>query len=226
MKLEFLYSQNSINTYKSCPIKFKYKYIDNINWKKFGHKEYYDSLVYGSEFHLVCERFFNDIPLGIDKNSLFYGWIEKIKSVVDTDEGILLPEYEIRFKLDGKNLVAKYDLVIIKENKIEIWDWKTENKKMSYENYKNRIQTIVYLFLGMEVLPKIFDKNIDYQDISMNYYQMEFDDEPKKIVHSKENHFRYKEIIKNYINSIENNNFYKNTNHCKYCELENICKGI
>ena len=29
----FCYSQNSINTYKSCPIKFKYKYIDNINWK-------------------------------------------------------------------------------------------------------------------------------------------------------------------------------------------------
>ena len=24
----FIYSQNSINTYKSCPTKFKYKYID------------------------------------------------------------------------------------------------------------------------------------------------------------------------------------------------------
>ena len=29
----FIYSQNSINTYKSCPTKFKYKYIDKINWK-------------------------------------------------------------------------------------------------------------------------------------------------------------------------------------------------
>lgn len=29
----FSYSQNSINTYKSCPLKFKYKYIDRINWK-------------------------------------------------------------------------------------------------------------------------------------------------------------------------------------------------
>ena len=27
----FVYSQNSLNTYKSCPFKFKYKYIDNIN---------------------------------------------------------------------------------------------------------------------------------------------------------------------------------------------------
>ena len=27
----FTYSQNSLNTYKSCPFKFKYKYIDNIN---------------------------------------------------------------------------------------------------------------------------------------------------------------------------------------------------
>ena len=29
----FTYSQNSLNTYKSCPFKFKYKYMDNINWK-------------------------------------------------------------------------------------------------------------------------------------------------------------------------------------------------
>ena len=59
---------------------------------------------------------------------------------------------------------------------------------------KTEFKRLVYLFLGMEVLPKIFDKNIDYQDISMNYYQMEFDDEPKKIVHSKENHLNIKKL--------------------------------
>ncbi|MCI7205740.1 MAG: PD-(D/E)XK nuclease family protein, partial [Clostridium sp.] len=39
----FTYSQNSLNTYKSCPFKFKYKYIDNINWKHddIGSREYY-----------------------------------------------------------------------------------------------------------------------------------------------------------------------------------------
>ena len=46
----FIYSQNSINTYKSCPTKFKYKYIDKINWKydDIESREYYDSLKVGS----------------------------------------------------------------------------------------------------------------------------------------------------------------------------------
>ena len=62
----FRYSQNSINTYKSCPLKFKFKYIDNINWKydDFSSEEYYTSLKLGREFHLLCERYFSNIPLG------------------------------------------------------------------------------------------------------------------------------------------------------------------
>ena len=62
----FIYSQNSINTYKSCPTKFKYKYIDKINWKydDIESREYYDSLKVGSEFHLLCERYFSYIPIG------------------------------------------------------------------------------------------------------------------------------------------------------------------
>ena len=52
----FSYSQNSINTYKSCPLKFKYKYIDRINWKNddVGSREYYETLKTGRDFHLIC----------------------------------------------------------------------------------------------------------------------------------------------------------------------------
>jgi hypothetical protein len=67
----FRYSQNSINTYKSCPFKFKYKYIDKINWKHddIQSREYYESLKSGSEFHLLCERYFSNIPLGVNDNT-------------------------------------------------------------------------------------------------------------------------------------------------------------
>ena len=60
----FLYSQNSINTYKSCPLKFKYKYIDKVNWKQDDEnsRDYYENLKLGTDFHLICERYFNNIP--------------------------------------------------------------------------------------------------------------------------------------------------------------------
>ena len=161
----FLYSQNSINTYKSCPLKFKYKYIDKVNWKQDDEnsRDYYENLKLGTDFHLICERYFSNIPTGIEycENHDFHIWLDKIKRLIPLeDKNIYLPEYEVRFKLDDISIQAKYDLVIISENNISIWDWKTENRKLEYKNVENRMQTIIYLFLAKEVIPKLYNKDI------------------------------------------------------------------
>ena len=177
----FIYSQNSINTYKSCPTKFKYKYIDKINWKydDIESREYYDSLKVGSKFHLLCERYFSNIPLGLNE------YTNKIKNMFPMnkkDNKIYLPEYEVRLNLDGNIITAKYDLIIIDENSIEVWDWKTENVKLEYIKVKDRIQTVVYMFLAKEAVCKIFNLNIDYNNIKMKYYQPQYDDIPIDIM--------------------------------------------
>ena len=233
----FIYSQNSINTYKSCPLKFKYKYIDKINWRQddIGSREYYESLVVGSEFHLLCERYFSNIPLGINENTnpnpKFIKWIDKIKKLLpmcsESRHMMYLPEYEIRYSIDGNVITAKYDLIIIKDNAIEIWDWKTENKKVDYKNAQNRIQTIVYMLLAKEVIPKLYNIDVDFKNISMKYYQPEFEDEPITIPYSEEIHNSYKNRIIDYINRIKESKYLtsKNTNHCKYCEFNKLCNG-
>ena len=231
----FIYSQNSINTYKSCPLKFKYKYIDKINWRQddIGSREYYESLVVGSEFHLLCERYFSNIPLGINENTnpKFIKWIEKIKKLLpmcsESRHMMYLPEYEIRYSIDGNIITAKYDLIIIKDNSIEIWDWKTENKKVDYKNAQNRIQTIVYMLLAKEVIPKLYNIDVDFKNISMKYYQPEFEDEPITISYSEEIHNSYKKRIIDYINMMKKSKYLtsKNTNHCKYCEFNKLCNG-
>ena len=231
----FIYSQNSINTYKSCPLKFKYKYIDKINWRQddIGSREYYESLVVGSEFHLLCERYFSNIPLGINENTnpKFIKWIDKIKKLLpicsESRHMMYLPEYEIRYSIDENIITAKYDLIIIKDNAIEIWDWKTENKKVDYKNAQNRIQTIVYMLLAKEVIPKLYNIDVDFKNISMKYYQPEFEDEPITISYSEEIHNSYKKRIIDYINMMKESKYLtsKNTNHCKYCEFNKLCNG-
>ena len=81
----FTYSQNSLNTYKSCPFKFKYKYIDNINWKydDIGSREYYDSLKSGRDFHLLCERYFANIPIGKCEDKKFNKWVKNKRLITD-----------------------------------------------------------------------------------------------------------------------------------------------
>lgn len=226
----FCYSQNSINTYKSCPLKFKYKYIDKINWKydDIESRDYYESLKLGRDFHLICERYFSYIPLGYISEVKFKKWIEKVKKLVPIEkELIYLPEYELRYNLDGYNIQAKYDLVILGKNSIYIWDWKTESRKIDYKNVENRMQTIVYMFLAKEVIPKLENINIDSNNIKMKYYQPEFDNEPVSISYNDEKHIKNRKKIMEYIEMIQENNYEENKNkkHCQFCEFNKLCNG-
>ncbi len=233
-KIESLiYSQNMINTYKSCPVKFKYKYIENINWKDIDNttKQYEDSLIIGTEFHLICERYFTRIPTGInEKSNLKYlDWIQKIESIfniTENDSRIFLPEYEVKMKINKSIVSAKYDLIVIDKDKLEIWDWKTENKELEYKNVQNRMQTILYMYLAKEVIPKIFDIDIKYENISMNYYQPQFNSPALSIKYNENIHKRNGDIISGYIRNIKNDNCtIKNINHCKYCEFNKLCNN-
>ena len=228
----FVYSQNSLNTYKSCPFKFKYKYIDNINWKydDLDSREYYDSLKYGRDFHLLCERYFSEIPLGKIEDKNFNKWINKIKDILPIKkDSIYLPEYEMNLDLNGRNIVAKVDLIIIERDKINLWDWKTENQEITYKNAFNRMQSIVYMFLSEEIIRKNFYSDYKIENISMNYYQPALDNKPITINYNKKLHEENKMKILNNINNIENTNFHdednikKNLEHCKYCEFNKLC---
>ena len=234
----FVYSQNSINTYKSCPKKFKYKYIDKINWKydDIDSREYYDSLKVGSEFHLLCERYFSNIPIGINENTnpKFKLWIDKIKKLFPmNDDKIYLPEYEVRLNLDDSIITAKYDLLIIDKDNIEIWDWKTENVKLEYKNVSNRIQTIIYMLLAKDVVCKIFNLDIKYENIKMKYYQPQYNDNPIEILYSEGKYKLDKANISKYIDMIKNTNYEKDDNyiyqltkndkHCSICVFNKLC---
>ncbi|MFI3211223.1 MAG: PD-(D/E)XK nuclease family protein [Peptostreptococcaceae bacterium] len=213
------YSQNALNTYKSCPVKYKTKYIDKIYWKKENDTDYLEK---GTYFHLLCERFFLGINTTIESDHEFYNAFLNVQNKFNLDDyDFILPEYEINYK----NFNAKFDLVLIKGDLIEIWDFKTKvknNKRLS-PNYKDRMQTIIYLFLGYEVIPKLFDLKIDYSNISINFFEVD-DNKLYTIKHSKMKHLEYKKNIFNLVANIEQEKFYNiNEKHCKYCEFENIC---
>ena len=231
---DFVYSQNSINTYKLCPLKFKYKYIDNISWRydDFSANEYYKGLKKGREFHLLCERYFSNIPLGEINDSKFNKWIKKVKQVIPIQKGYTyLPEYEIRLNLNGNKISAKYDLVVIGENNIEIWDWKTESKEINYKNVENRMQTILYLVLAKEVIGNLLNIHVPSENISMKYYQPEFDYGPICITYNDKKHKEYINKINQYITLIQKTNYknekeiYRNDRHCSYCEFNKLCNN-
>lgn len=132
-------------------------------------------------------------------------------------------------KVSDNYLSAKYDLVVIDSDKIEIWDWKTESQNASYKNIESRMQTVVYMYLAKEVVQKIYKMNIPAENITMNYFRLKVDQQPITINYTQEKHMTNKFSIEKYINKIENADFDgyidKNKKHCKYCEFNKLCNN-
>lgn len=224
------YSQNLLNTFDKCPLKFKIKYLANVRWKKdsIDNEDYYEKMNMGLDFHLMCERYFSNIPVGIDNsNKELMNWFNSLKEKFDIlDENIYFTEYEIKMRKDNIRIQAKYDLIIIKpNNKIEIWDWKTENRKLDYKEVCKRMQTIVYMYILGESSLKIFDKEIPLENISMNFWQPQFKDDIITINYSKSNHKIHEEKIIETTRLLDNYDFNLDFNselystQCKYCEF-------
>ena len=231
---EFEFSQNALNTFRSCPKKFGYKYVQGLNWKKEGDEEYYKSLKYGTEFHLMCERYFSGIPVGKFTGNKEYEkfdqWLEKVKKAVPIyEDREYLPEYGLSIKIDEESrLTAKYDLAVIyRENgqlSIDIWDWKTENRKLKYNDLEKRMQSIVYMAVAYEAIPKIYGNGKEKARVRMYYYQPEYYAEPIELTYSEEKFENDKIKIEGIIKEIKKSDFeYKNLRSCKYCEFNMLC---
>ncbi|GCD13084.1 PD-(D/E)XK nuclease family protein [Clostridium tagluense] len=230
-KLNYVYySQNLLNTFDKCPFRFKIKYLDNIRWKKdsISDEDYYENMNMGLDFHLIAQRYFSNIPVVInDSNTELLHWTNSLREKFTIlDENIYLPEYEIKMRKDNIRIQAKYDLIIIKpNNKIEIWDWKTENRKLDYKEVSKRMQAIVYMYILGERSLEIFDRDICSENISMKFWQPQFKEDIITINYSESKHRINEEKIMQLTRRLDNYDFSLDFNielyskQCKYCEF-------
>ena len=149
----FVYSQNSLNTFKSCPLKFKYKYIDNINWKFDGieSRDYYEGLKSGSEFHLLCERYFKNIPIGENISEEFQLWMQKIKDTIKIDNSKIKVDFGNLNNLMSKTSLPELDV----NNILNQLDFSVSNEEIKnlindilngYENYLKQHQILFLVY--------------------------------------------------------------------------------
>ena len=127
---------------------------------------------------------------------------------------------------DNIRIQAKYDLIIIKpNNKIEIWDWKTENRKLNYNEVIKRMQAIVYMYILGERSLEIFDKDIPFENISMKFWQPQYKEDIITINYSEGIHRTHENKIVELILRLDNYNFNLDFNielyrrQCKYCDF-------
>jgi len=225
----FLFTQNSLSTFRKCPLKFKKKYIDNIKWEIFKEDA---SRKLGNDFHMLAYRYFSGISdeyLDYDEDERMKIWFERLKNAFPIKDNYrYLPEYKIRLSDVEERLEANYDLIIVKENAIEIWDWKTRELDRQVD-YIDSIQTKVYMYLLKRCVKDIFNMDIDYENIKMTYWTPEPGCEIDKLVYSKEKYDNDKRYILKLLDEIYNYDYTKfnkqnYAKQCRYCEFDSFCR--
>ena len=231
-KKYFYFTQNSLNTFKSCPFRFKKKYIDNIKWQNEENMSFLENAMFGTDFHKIAERYFMGIPVYEDSFSdneeLYRAFMNLKLHFPLNSEFKYYPEYSIRYSDGNIRLEANIDLIIIKGNEIEIWDWKT-NAKSDKEKYSGSLQTQIYMFTLKKCCESIFGK--DFSNIRMIYFSPERKEEIVSITYSDEKYKKDEKYIEDLIEKVYNFEWEKfdrskYIKQCKFCEFNLFCSSI
>ena len=231
-KKYFYFTQNSLNTFKNCPFKFKKKYIDNIKWQEEESSDMVEHIEFGLDFHKLAQRHFSNIPVFEESfredEKLFLAYKNLVDYFPINSEFKYYPEYSIRYSKDDIRLEANIDLIIVGEDFVEIWDWKT-NAKMDEKKYLDSLQTKVYMYVLKKCLSDIFGK--DFSNIKMTYFSPENKCEIASVTYSDEKLKKDEKYIRNLIEKVYNYNWDEFNReefkkHCKFCEFNLFCSSV
>ncbi len=241
LKEYFLFTQHSLSTFENCPLKFKKRYLENLKWDSFPDESIKHSLEMGNDFHLLAYRYFMGIEdeannLGRENGELA-GWLESLKnSFKIVKDYKYFPEYKLRMSDSLIRLEANYDLIILKDNVLEVWDWKTHPGKpgtgsvKAKRSLRDSLQTLVYLFVLKEQARLVAGREISCENISMYYWQPDFPHILEEIKYGVKQHEEARNSIEARIGKITGYDYSMFDKalygkHCKYCEFNWFCNN-
>ncbi len=231
-KKYFYFTQNSLSTFKSCPFRFKKKYIDNVKWQDEENTNLKEHAEFGTDFHKVAQRYFMGVSVyeeSFKDNTELYNAFSNLKEYFPIrSEFKYYPEYTIRYSDGNVRLEANIDLIIEKEDEIEIWDWKT-NAKSDGSKYADSLQTQIYMLVLKKCCKKIFNK--EFSSLKMAYFSPEKKEGIAVITYSDEKYKKDEKDITNLIEKVYNFEWEKfdRSNYikqCRFCEFSLFCNSV
>ena len=234
-KKYFYFTQNSLNTFKTCPFRFKKKYIDNVKWQQDESDLATERIEFGLDFHKIAERYFKNIPIYeesfMDNEELYKAYKNLISKFPSNGKNQYYPEYAIRFSNGMMRVESNIDLIIVKDDgAVEIWDWKTNADVKNAKKYEMSLQTSVYMWTVKKCFKDILGVDVSAEKIKMIYFCPEKNQDIVEMLYSEEKFRKDEKTICDLINDIyeyDYNDFDKSKyiKQCKFCEFSMFCNS-
>lgn len=243
MKLpdDFVFTQSNLQDYIDCRYRFYLKYILHTKWPALvvdDALDYEQRARSGARFHRLVQQYLLGVPeerlaeiADADVDPLLATlWDNFLADVPPLLEGEKFVETTFNTALKGKRLLAKYDLALVTPSgKLEIFDWKTSQKKVRKDWLLERIQTRLYrlvltlaggsLMEGVEISP---------EQVEMNYWFAPHPETPVRLSYDQEQFETDQAYFSDLIDEImqrpaEAFNKTSDIHKCRFCVYRSHC---
>ena len=209
-----IYSPNMLKTYQTCPKKYFFKYVENINVPTS-----FMPFEKGKKIHALANYYLKgtniariEATLNQEENELW----TRLKANEFFQKEYFKSEYQISCKNADFWIGGRLDAVVKDIQNYYILDYKTgaipKNPQYDY-------QTMVYLLCLDKLLEKYESLSFIYINLKENKnYKINFNEELKQ---------KYKIQLEQICSKITSNSLYKqDLTNCQHCEYKNICSRI
>ncbi len=241
----FQFSQGSLQDYVDCRRRFYLRYIQRLSWPAVESEPMLESERYarqGQQFHKMIQQHLIGIPAesianmvsGEELNTWWQSYLDFYQQENLAAQGVLFPEISLSMPIGNQRLVATFDLIVLqKDGRATIYDWKTNRNHTSRIRLEHRLQTRVYPYLLSMAGNFLNTGNpILAEQIRMIYWFAGFPDQPETFLYNaqtRQSDQGYIEHLVDEINGAAESDFTLTDDDrlCQYCIYRSLCnRGV
>ena len=228
-------SQSSLQDYADCPRRFQLRYLEQLqypaietepaleNEKHQQEGEYFHRLVQQSLLGLPDEK----LARLANTPNLARWWENFTAHRPQLDGCTIHPEIVLSAPLGKFRILAKYDLVAVREGHVVIYDWKTHRKRPRNEWLAARWQTRVYRALLAQAGGQLNgDRPFGPQEIEMIYWFADYPTDPARFAYDDKQFKRDWDGINKLADEIASASSHPKTDDeqkCLFCAFRSYC---
>lgn len=185
--IRFDFSQSSLQDYADCPRRFQLRYLERMPWPAVEAELPADQesrQQEGLQFHRLVHQHLVGVPpdrlaASTGSQDLRRWWENYASADLGLDGYVRRSELSMFCSVGEQRLVAKYDLIGVKDGRAVIFDWKTYARRPKDEWLAARWQTRIYRALLVQAGAILNGgKPFGPDNVKMIYWFSEFPAEP------------------------------------------------
>jgi CRISPR/Cas system-associated exonuclease Cas4 (RecB family) len=234
-----LLSQSSLQDYMDCALRFKLRYMDRLSYPAVESEPALENEKHqqeGEYFHRLVQQYLigisaEQISKLANTPNLERWWANWQVFRNQQELGKTYSEATLSAPLGKYRLLAKYDLISVKDGKAKIYDWKTYRKRPRNEWLAARMQTRVYRAVLIQAGAHLNNGlPFEPEQVEMVYWFADFPNDPARFEYTSAQYKRDWDMLLKLAEEVESASSYPQTEDrqkCAFCTYRSYCeRGI